>query len=59
MLVVVVVGVVRRVAVSWPSGCPITALIPVSSAESAHLRAAATSAGCTIWPVVFDQWFLV
>jgi hypothetical protein len=24
-----------------------------------YLRAAATSLGCTIWPVAFDQWFFV
>jgi hypothetical protein len=24
-----------------------------------YLRAATTSAGCTIWPVLFDQLFLV
>ena len=26
---------------------------------SVYLRAASTSAGCTICPVLFDQWFLV
>src|SRR5438552_2592021 len=37
-----------------------TALMNGSSwASATYLRNAATSVGCTICPVVFDQWFLV
>ena len=58
MLVVVVVARGRRVAV--PPSCPMTALMScVLCGYRRHLRAAATSVGCTIWPVVFDQWFFV
>jgi hypothetical protein len=39
--------------------CPMTALMELLSSAFDYLRAAATSLGCTIWPVAFDQWFLV